>query len=150
MDENGVTKVRSYRRKSEDERWNQEELGLGQGVPWEPVPGRNNIEAKSQFRYRDEEEDIIPMPGTRESIPRRIYITKNDVASVKYGLTEGCRGCEAANRGTVGIHNERCRDRIEQAISIKEFEKVIVKLSTHEEEKSEESTGQDETSSREK
>ena len=33
-------------------------------------------------------------------------------------MTMGCRGCEAANRGVSGVaHNERCRLRVETAIS---------------------------------
>ena len=118
-----------------------------QGLPWEPVPGRNHVEVKSHFQYKEEEE-IVRLPGSRESMPRRIYIRKEDVADSKYGLTIGCRGCEAANRGLVGVHSEDCRIRIEKLIALKEPErfdrvnKVLTQLGTREEEaKSEEAEG---------
>ena len=55
--------------------------------------------------------------------PRRIYIRKEDVSDSKHGLRPGCRGCEAANRGPVGIHNERCRNRIEAEVLKKDPER---------------------------
>ena len=72
-------------------------------------------------------------PITREAILSRIYIRSEDVADEKYGLTSGCKGCEAANRGSTGIHNEHCRKRIELEILQKErhrYNKVLVKLSS--------------------
>ena len=35
---------------------------------------------KSHFRHREEEEEILPLPSTRESIIRRIYIRREDVS----------------------------------------------------------------------
>jgi hypothetical protein len=55
--------------------------------------------------------------------PRGIYIKKDDLREENYGMTPGCRGCEAANRGISGVHNERCRPRIEKAIEEKEPER---------------------------
>ena len=46
-------------------------------------------------------------------------------------MTPGCKGCEAANRGITGVHNERCRFRIEKAIEDKEpdrYAKVMTRL----------------------
>ena len=130
MREEGVIKVRSFQRKPEEERWNQAEFLSAKGLPCQPIPGGKDAEVKSHFQYKEVEEEILPMPGTRESILRRIYIRREDVADDRYGLTPGCRGCEAANRGGTGIHNEGCRLRIEKAISIKEpdrFNKVLIK-----------------------
>ena len=48
-------------------------------------------------------------------------------------MTPGCRGCEAANRGITGIHNERCRLRVEKAIEEKEpdrYARVMARLGT--------------------
>ena len=48
-------------------------------------------------------------------------------------MTPGCRGCEAANRGINGIHNERCRLRVEKAIEEKEpdrYARVMARLET--------------------
>ena len=55
--------------------------------------------------------------------PRRIYITKEDVSDSRYGPAPGCRRCEAANRGEVGVHNVRCRSRIEAEIMKKDPER---------------------------
>jgi len=132
LTDKGALKVRSYNRRPEEERWNQEEFGSVVGTPWEPAPGRGGIEVKSRFQYEKDDEAIIPPPSTREVIPRRIYIRREDVSDSKYGLTPGCRGCEAANRGSTGIHNEECRKRIELAISREEperYNKVFEKIS---------------------
>ena len=88
---------------------------------------------KSHFRYERDEEPIIPPPSTSDVIPRRIDIKREDVSEPKYGLTPGCRGCEAANRGSTGIHNETCRKMIELAIFLREpdrYNRVLEKIST--------------------
>ena len=41
-----------------------------------------------------------------------------------YGLMLGRRGCEAANRGLVGVHSEECRARIDKAMAVKEPERL--------------------------
>jgi len=104
MNENGVIKVRTFMRKAEEERWNQEEFAMARGTPWEPIPGRSNIEVKSHFTMKDDEVMVGAGPVIKESKPRRIYITRHDIASDKYGITPGCKGCEAINRGTHGQH----------------------------------------------
>ena len=79
------------------------------------------------------------MPSTRQSIPRRIYITKNGISSGKYGSTIGRKGCEAANGDTVRSHNEWCRQRKEKEICQKElemFDMVVIGLSLREMKKS--------------
>ena len=140
--------MRDYKRKPEKERWNQDEFAGIQRLPWEPVPGRNQVEVKSHFQYKEEEE-IPKLPSNRESIPRRIYIRKEDVSENEYGLTLGCRGCEAANRRFVGVHSEGCRARIEKAIAVKEPERfervnqVLTKLGSQEKGSPEESAGRE-------
>ena len=135
MSENGVIKVRSFNRKPEEDRWNQEEFAGIQGLPWEPVPGRAHVEVKSHFTIPEDDNVIIKEPESKELKPRRIYITRRDVSDEKYGMTPGCKGCEAANRGLVGIHNERCRQRIEEEIRKKDparYDRVLEKLVKHE------------------
>ena len=117
LTEKGALKVREYKRRPEAERWNQEEFAGSKGLPWELVPGRNQVEVKSHFQYKEEEE-ILRLPRAKESVPRRIYIRKENASDGKYGLTPGRRGCEAATRGVVGIHSEDCRARVERAKSL--------------------------------
>ena len=69
---------------------------------------------------KDDEADEKIELQSKKFQPRGIYIRREDVKEEKYGITPGCRGCEAANRGHSGIHNERCRLRIEIAIEGKE------------------------------
>ena len=101
-----------------------------QGTPWEPIPGRRGMEVKSRFKVRGEK-GTIPPPSTREVIPRRIYIRSEDVSESKYGLTLGCKGCEAANRWSNGIHSGVCRKRVEGKFPHKEperYNRVLDKL----------------------
>ena len=117
MTQEGVIKVRSYCRKTEDERWDGEELNLAMGVPWEPIPGRGHAQVKSRVKFMDESGDKIQEPWEwDEPKVRRIYIQKEDVTK-KYGAMQGCRGCEAAMRGgDPRPHNERCREDKERKL----------------------------------
>ena len=55
---------------------------------------------KTHFRHKNEEEDGVQMPSTRQSLLRRVHIRKEDVSKERYGLTVGRKFCEAASRGT--------------------------------------------------
>ena len=51
-----------------------------------------------------------------EAVPRRMYISKDDVEI--HGYTQRCPGCVAILRGTANqTHNEGCRKRLEEAMS---------------------------------
>ena len=84
MSEEGVIKVRSYNRRCEEERWNQEEFNKGKGTPWEPIPGEGPIQVKSRFKIKDRPEDEAPLkaPEIREAKPRRIYISNQTSANI--------------------------------------------------------------------
>ena len=71
---------------------------------------------KAQHRDKKDEEVAAKDPHFRELKPRGPYISKEDLSDARHGLTPGRRGCEAANRGEVEIHSERCRSRIEGEI----------------------------------
>ena len=60
-----------------------------------------------------------------------MHTRSEDVPHSKYRLTLGCKGWEAANRGSIGIHTETRRERVEEAISRQEpqiFSKVLKKV----------------------
>ena len=61
-----------------------------------------------------------------------LYIARKDLRLGRYGMTPGCRGCIAANRGEIGVnHDDRCRLRIEEEMQRKEperYEKVLERL----------------------
>ena len=111
----GVVKARAFRRKgSEDERWNREEIERMKGTPWEPIPGRRGISLKTAVHLPQREAEPTPIieGEVRPIIRRRIKITKEDIK--RFGITQGCRGCERANRGGPTIaRNEDSRQRIE-------------------------------------
>ena len=62
MTNEGVIKVRTYCRKPDDERWDNQELDLAKGVPWEPIPGRGRIQVKSRVKFMDESGEKIREP----------------------------------------------------------------------------------------
>ena len=60
----------------------------------------------------------------RKLVSRGMYITKSDLQPDKYGLTPGCKGCIASNRGKAPVpHDDRCRVRIEDMIKENEPER---------------------------
>ena len=88
---------------------------------------------KAQHRDKEDEEVVA-----RESKPRGIFISKEDLTESRYGPNPGCRGCAAANRGDVGLLNERCRSRIEGEIMKNDpgrYDRVLAKLVKHEEQR---------------
>ena len=111
-------KARTFRTKSTDaDKWDTKWLDEFIGAPWEPEPGRENIEVNIRVRMPKEDERVIDMPASedREIIGRRMKITKAMVK--KYDMTKGCRGCVAANRnGNPVNHSEECRTRMMEAI----------------------------------
>ena len=86
-----------------------------QGVPWEPIPGKEGVEIKSKITFK-EDGDKIPevVEGKEEDKKRRRFrVEKEDV--MKNGGTEGCEACSRIMRGARGgNHIERCRKRFEE------------------------------------
>ena len=110
-------------------------LNKFQGVPWEPIPGREGVDIKSHVGIGMREDDPmrIPEPVQREVIMMRAKITKGDIT--KYGGTPGCHGCIAANRGITRDHSETCRKRMEGFMArhgdtmLEKYEERLVKES---------------------
>ena len=59
MTNEGVIKIRTFCRKPDDERWDIQELDLAVGVPWEPIPGRGQIQVKSKVKFMEESGEKI-------------------------------------------------------------------------------------------
>ena len=134
MKEERVIKVRTYNRRPGQERRSCDEIFSACGLPWKPTPEASGVEVKSHFRDREEEEKIMPLPNTRDNIPRNVFVCKDDVSKERYGVTIGFHEGEGANRGITGIHNGTCRERMDSAISekgIDRLENVVMKLSSH-------------------
>ena len=91
------------------------------GTPWNTVPGASQDEIRSKVVFPTVYESITPdkPPETKEFLRGRIRITRDDVRDA--GMTPGCEGCVAANRGiTSRPHNEECRRRSEENMSKKQ------------------------------
>ena len=88
------------------------------------VPGRAGIEIKSRVDVPTERAPATLDEGIllRPTMGRRMYIAKDDVD--RMGMTPGCRGCIAANRGEAPKnHSEECRTRMETAVSAYDTER---------------------------
>ena len=88
-----------------------------QGVPWEPIPGRQGIEIKARVNLSADQDPVgVPMRGEYgEVIHRRVIITREQVRI--HGFTVGCPGCRAINRGMPAVnHTEECWKRFEDTM----------------------------------
>ena len=97
----GVLKVRTFRSYvALSDRWDAASLIDINGLPWEPVPGREGIEVKASVSFAKEVDGSRLQHETAEEKPRQpraVYINKSDVK--RYGMTLGCDGCLKVNRG---------------------------------------------------
>ena len=120
----GVVKVRTFAVRPQGQQWILEELEQLKGTPWEPIPGKGRIELKSRVNIAtDVDGNELKEPEARKEQVRRLKIRREDI--MKYGITLGCPGCRAVNRGVKGVnHNEKCRARMEKEISTSEPERM--------------------------
>jgi hypothetical protein len=111
----GVIKVRTVRRQGNAGTiWVEESMSVMKGTPWEPVPGREGVEVMSKVELPPAPVEVPPMAdGPKwEQDWRRPKIERRDVRNL--GMTPGCPGCVAANRGSAARrHTEECRKRME-------------------------------------
>ena len=72
--------MRSYKRRSEEERWNQEEFSQVTGTQWEPEPGRHHIEIEARFSMKEDEEieEKVELQS-KEFKTRGIYIRREKI-----------------------------------------------------------------------
>jgi len=115
----GVLKVRSVRScTSIADQWKSMSLFEIAGVPWRPIPGRDGVELKSHVRMASEFGDKMEHAEGQQQpfVARAVEFLKEDIK--KYGMSPGCAGCTAANRGTPAVnHSDSCRIRIEKLMS---------------------------------
>ena len=109
---------------SSDDSWDLELFKRFQGVPWEPIPGRECIQLKSRVTCPEGEEFGIGIKndGTHKARQiRGMRLTKRDLDI--YGTQVGCPKCEAHARGdhaNTKLHDTTRRERIEEGITIAE------------------------------
>ena len=89
------------------------------GVPRCPIPGRDGVGIKSQVRMAAEFGDRMQHAsegGSQPLVVRAVKFLKEDIR--KYGMTQGCPGCVAANRNAAAVnHSDACRIRIEKLMA---------------------------------
>ena len=120
MTKHGVVRGISFNRMPEEQRWSNVGFEELKGLPWNMFP-------------REKETLELPLPVplpemmaapqvvvvVEPAAPgrRRLYILKADIE--RYGVTFGCRGCEAllAGTGQARSHSEECRRRIEEMMA---------------------------------
>ena len=131
---NGVVKVNCIKRLPMNQAKDPELLKSIRGYPWRLTPGDVQNEpgevptvvASEPFVPEDELPPRLPREREAEVAPRRVYIRRN-VELRKYGFTQGCRGCMAAETGHAPEnHSEACRGRIESAMEADDVERARV------------------------
>ena len=132
----GVVRARTIRRLPPAERGDKELLMAIRGTVWRPVPADEGDEIPAVVSIRAPA--VVPasaLPAPQEprvpvqTGPRRVYIRK-DKELVKYGYTNACPGCYAAENGlTAAAHSEACRNRIEAAMTADEADKTRIEMS---------------------
>ena len=116
-DEKGVWRTRTLRRKPEGERWSRENLKYIGGVPWKLVSGggEEGEGPKTEVIIMDKEYRERMKAEDHETVPRKVYITKEDLET--HGYTAKCPGCISILRGTARqAHIEACRRRVEKEL----------------------------------
>ena len=118
----GVIKTQSVKRLTRAEAKDPMLFNAVVGTPWNPHPnsGVSEIPLKRMvIRAAAAPRAELPPTVPREGIHgefRAVYI-RADVELVKYGFTDGCKGCEAASAGTAPRnHSDVCRGRIVEAM----------------------------------
>ena len=129
---NGVVKCRTVTRLSETDAWDRVLLSQMRGVPWNPVPGKDDI--RIPVDITDEgavvcEDDEVPSEKSDDELeeeqktalrggPHRLHVSRKAIAM--YGTTDGCAACTALKRlGHAGgklnyNHSAECRGRMLQ------------------------------------
>ena len=132
---NGVVKVHCIKRLPK-RRKTREFLKSIRGYTWRLSPGDVQNEpgevpimvASGLVGPQDELPPLLPREREAEGVFRRAYIRRH-VELRKYGFTQGCRGCMAAETGRAPEnHSETCRQRIESAMGANEFERARVEV----------------------
>ena len=93
-----------------------------QGVPWEPVPGREGMEVRAQVNIPSASEEVLNIVQGHERSKGfgDLGVTRKDV--MKHDPTLGCHGCRALmenrsdsmGRGMYRLHTPECKQRFRE------------------------------------
>ena len=114
-DERGIWRTRTVRRKPEGDRWRRDYIKMIAGVPWRLNDEDQNADGEGMrldVTVMDREYRESVARPEHESIPRAVYIRKEDLE--EFGYTVGCPGCQSILKKTTRqAHSEGCRRRLE-------------------------------------
>jgi len=113
----GVVRAYAIKRQAPDQRWNGADIKAMQGTPQRPDPNRGELTIPIKVRFDPPipDSEVPTEPLRREPGMRRMKITTSMLD--KYGYSEGCEGCRCKAAGLPQKpHNEKCRDRIVEAM----------------------------------
>ena len=114
----GAWRTRTLRRKVAGERWTRENLELIGGVPWKMTKeGTGDGEdLKTDVTIMDKDYRERMRVEEHEAVPRKVYITREDVET--YGYTVKCPGGISNLKNTAKqAHNDDCRRRLEKELA---------------------------------
>ena len=129
---NGVIKCRTVTRLSETDAWDPVLLSQMRGVPWNPVPAKDDIRIPVDITEEGAvvcEDDEVPSEKSDDELdvdknitlrggPHRLHVSRKAIAM--YGATDGRAACTALKRlgharGKLNYnHSAECRERILQ------------------------------------
>eukprot|EP00971_Amphidinium_carterae_P353001 6492793-Amphidinium_carterae.1 len=127
MTPQGVQRGISIHRLADPARWECEYKEM-RGTPWERIPNghETGMTPEVSTGIPTAQAQVIDVPIPSVVVPRRLYITKDDVR--KFGVMLGCGGCQSVMLGKRAQgHTEQCRERI--AKRLKESESGSIRLS---------------------
>ena len=108
--EKGVIKCRTVTRLSDQDAWDGELLNRMKGVPWNLVPGKDDIRVPVDITEEGAvvcEDDEVPSEKSDDELdeeqkitlrggPHRLHVSRKAIA--RYGTTDGCAACTALKR----------------------------------------------------
>ena len=124
-DGGAVVRVRTVKKRPEDDRWSGDQIRKIIASPRAPNPGDKDQESAQPPRLTRAADpgggcgmdlpDAVQDELQYRLVYRNFKITKQLVE--KFGMTDGCKGCEGQIVGVRRAHSAECRDRIEQAMA---------------------------------
>jgi hypothetical protein len=107
--ENGIWKTRTVQRKPIEERWGRKSLDMVKFAPWRVSIDDPDMDGELPKVIKlDEPDQKTEMEKMADAVPRRAYITSEDLR--KHGYSAKCPACLAVLQGTTRQgHSEGCR-----------------------------------------
>ena len=118
-----VVEARSFKRLPKGTSGAQEIWKKLRGVPWDPKPSKVSGGGRTAGPILAKPSEPVP---TLPQAPRSVYL-RRDKELKKYGYTEDCQGCLAAQLDLPAArHSDECRNRITDAMRNDPIDRALV------------------------